>query len=91
MRVLEARFHSRTRGEDEVIVVARVVWYEEPNHPSVQPSPSLLETTAAGAMLAKLQFLIESAAPDTFDRLKALKSQYWSFADVTPAVERLSR
>jgi hypothetical protein len=35
--------------------------------------------------------LIESAAPDSYDRLKALKSQYWSFADVTPAMGRISR
>jgi hypothetical protein len=88
MRVLEARFHSRNRGEDQIIVVAHVVWDRDRDRPSVQLSPSLMATTAPATMLAKLQFLVESSAPETFNRLKALKSQFWSFVDVTPSVPR---
>jgi hypothetical protein len=35
-------------------------------------------------MLAKLHFLIVSSAPETFARLQALKSQFWSFVEVAP-------
>lgn len=88
MRVLEARFHARARDEEEVIVVAYVVWDKDRDRPSVQPSPSLMASMAPATMLAKLQFLVERSAPEAFDSLKALKSQYWSFVDVTPAATR---
>jgi hypothetical protein len=35
-------------------------------------------------MLAKLHFLIVNAAPETFARLQALRSQFWSFVEVAP-------
>ncbi|HVU52212.1 MAG TPA: hypothetical protein VHL80_16050 [Polyangia bacterium] len=85
MRVLEARFHPQPRSaEEEFIVVAHVVWDRDRDRPSVQPSPSLMGSVAPATMLAKLQFLVESSAPEAFSRLKALKSQFWSFVDVTP-------
>lgn len=67
-------------------MVAHVVWDRDGAHPSVQPSPSLMASAAPATMLAKLQFLVESSAPETFHRLMALKSQFWSFVDVTPSL-----
>jgi hypothetical protein len=85
MRVLEARFHPQHDGVSDFIVVAHVVWEgdERGEPPSVQPSATLVGTGAA-TMLIKLQFLVARAAPETFARLQSLKSQFWSFVDVTP-------
>jgi hypothetical protein len=87
MRVLEARFYPQNKGEDDFIVVAHVVWEKDGagDAPTVQPAASLLEEADAPAtMLAKLHFLVVSAAPETFARLQALKSQFWSFVEVAP-------
>jgi hypothetical protein len=85
MRVLEARFHPQRDGADDFIVVAHVVWEgdERGEPPNVQPAATLAGTSAA-TMLIKLQFLVARAAPESFARLQSLKSQFWSFVDVTP-------
>ena len=88
MRVLEARFHSGNGSIGRSVVVAHVVWDNDQDRPSVQPSPSLLASMAPATMLAKLQFLVENSSPESFERLKALKSQFWSFVDVTPSGPR---
>jgi len=85
MRVLEARFYPQRIGDEDFIVVAHVVWDRDRDRPSVQPSRSLIGSEAPATMLAKLQFLVESSAPETFNRLKALKSQFWSFVEVSPS------
>jgi hypothetical protein len=86
MRVLEARFHPGPGADGEFIVVAHVVWRkdgESADAPTVEPSSSLLESASLATMLLKLHFLVSRAAPDTFTHLKALKSQFWSFVDVS--------
>jgi hypothetical protein len=88
MRMLEARFRTGSGGAEEFILVAHVVWEEDQGRPSVQPSRSLLAYPAPATMLAKLQFLVETSAPEAFTRLTALKSRFWSFVDVTPSVPR---
>jgi hypothetical protein len=82
MRVLEARFHPQHSGEGEFIVVAHVVWDKEVDRPSVEPSSSLMASATPATMLAKLQFLVTSSAPETFTRLQTLKSQFWSFVEI---------
>jgi len=82
MRVLEARFYPQRIGDEDFIVVAHVVWDGDHDRPSVRPSPSPMGSQDPATMLAKLQFLVESSAPETFSRLKALKSQFWSFVEV---------
>jgi hypothetical protein len=86
MRVLEARFHPGRGADSEFIVVAHVVWKKDGSAdlPTVEPSGSLADSASLATMLVKLQFLVARAAPDTFTRLKALKSQFWSFVDITP-------
>jgi hypothetical protein len=87
MRVLEARFHPGRGADGDFIVVAHVVWQKDgaAGEPTVQPSATLSERAELGTMLVKLQFLVSRAAPDAFTHLKALKSQFWSFVDITPA------
>jgi hypothetical protein len=85
MVVLEARFHPPRSGEDEFIVVAHVVWEKDVDSglPSIQPVRSLWALGAPATMLSKLQFLAVNSAPETFARLERLKSEGWSFVDVT--------
>jgi hypothetical protein len=87
MRVLEARFYPQNKSEDEFIVVAHVVWERDvsADAPTVQPAASLVESGAPATMLAKLHFLVVNTAPETFARLQALKSQFWSFVEVSPS------
>jgi hypothetical protein len=86
MRVLEARFYPRPAADGEFVVVAYVVWKRDggADLPTVQPSAELIDSAALATMLLKLEFLVTHAAPDAFTRLKTLKSQFWSFVDVTP-------
>jgi hypothetical protein len=86
MRVLEARFHPGRGADGDFIVVAHVVWQKDgtADDPTVEPSVSLAERAELATMLVKLQFLVTRAAPDAFTHLKALKSQFWSFVDITP-------
>jgi hypothetical protein len=89
MRVLEARFYPRPTADAEFVVVAYVVWKtdrhgEGADLPVVEPSAKLIDSAALATMLLKLEFLVSHAAPDPFTRLKTLKSQFWSFVDVTP-------
>jgi hypothetical protein len=90
MRVLEARFHPQNKDEDEFIVVAHVVWETDvgADAPDVQPASSANDEGVPATMLAKLYFLVVSAAPDTFARLQALKSKFWSFVEVAPSATR---
>jgi hypothetical protein len=87
MRVLEARFHPQHGTTGEFIVVAHVVWEKDAQSsaPTVQPAASLINSGTPATMLAKLQFLVTNTAPETFTRLQALKSQFWSFVEVTAA------
>jgi hypothetical protein len=45
---------------------------------------------APATMLAKLQYLVAATAPESFERLLAFKSDFWSFVEVSSA-ERPSR
>jgi hypothetical protein len=87
MRVLEVRFYPQNKSDGEFIVVAHVVWQNDisADAPTVQPAAALMETGAPATMLAKLHFLVLNAAPETFSRLQALKSQFWSFVEVSPS------
>jgi hypothetical protein len=89
MRVLEARFHPQDSGEGDFIVVAHVVWEKDVSvdAPRVQPAASLIDTGSPATMLAKLHFLIVNSAPETFARLQALRSKFWSFVEVAPSTK----
>jgi hypothetical protein len=84
MRVLEARFCSREKEQQEFIVVGHVVWENETENPRpvVQPSVSLLMRGEPATILSKLQYLVLLTAPDSFVRLQNLRSRVWSFVEV---------
>lgn len=82
--LLEARFCSRSRGDDAFVVVGHVAWNDETSvRPTVFPSPALAKGQAEAPLLAKLRYLVEFAALGSFERLKTLPSKFWSFIDVT--------
>jgi hypothetical protein len=85
MHVLEARFYPQQRAVDDFVVVGHVVWPGNAmtGRPTVQPAMSLMAIGAPATMLSKLQYLVEVTVPETFDRLQALKSHFWSFVDVS--------
>jgi hypothetical protein len=81
---LEARFSSRSNGDDAFVVVGRVVWKDETSaNPTVYPSAALAEGPSEHPLLAKLRYLVDFAALGSFERLKTLPSKFWSFIDVT--------
>ncbi len=81
MRVLEARFHPRKKSGDPVIVVGRV--YCAGRQARIEPAES--EATASPvklAMLEKLRYLVGTMGRPLFERLRELRSDYWSFVEV---------
>ena len=84
MLVLQARFRFDTAEDAEPITVAHIVWtHVRDPHPVVQPSFSLQRHPGPATVLVKLQYLVEMTAPDSFVRLQALPSRFWSFIDVS--------
>lgn len=83
VRVLEARFHPRQKGSDDFIVVGHVVWEGERARPVVQPSTTLLMRREPATLLSKLQYLVSVNGPESFQRLQLLRSQFWSFVEVS--------
>jgi hypothetical protein len=82
MRVLEARF--RSRSDEPFLVVGHVVWLGSPaSQPShVRPAASLADQEGAAAFISKLEYLVASTAPDCFEGLQQLGSSFWSFVEV---------
>jgi hypothetical protein len=89
MRVLEARFHPRQKVAPDFVVVGHVVWDEDVlgDRPTVQPSTSLMREGSPATMLVKLQYLVAVTVPGTFERLQALRSQFWSFVEITSSTK----
>jgi hypothetical protein len=84
MHVLQARFHPEQNATKEFVVVAHLVWDGDAgsDRPTVRPAASLMVSGEPPTMLIKLQYLVETTAPDSFERLQTLKSRYWSFVEV---------
>ena len=90
MRVLEARFHPQERTGSGFVVVGHLVWRGRRGResPVVRPAPSLGLAAKPTTMLSKLRYLISATAPESFERLQALRSRFWSFVDVTSEVRK---
>jgi hypothetical protein len=85
MRVLEARFHPRSKKAPPVVVVGRVRWAED--RPAIETTaltPLTIRPFDASALFAKLRFLVESAGSKGYDQLISLRSDYWSFVEADP-------
>lgn len=81
MRTLEARFHPGDQLDGSGIVVGRV--HCGRGKATVEPQPGPPDRAAADTMLRKLQYLVDICAPTPFERLRQLRSRYWSFVEVT--------
>ena len=87
MLVLHARFHPGVGERAPAVVVGHIVWADgEGAHPIVPPSLSLMKHESPATLLSKLQYLVATASPDSFKRLQALHSLFWSFVDVSPVL-----
>ncbi len=90
MHVLEARFHSRAAEDDDFVIVGRVFWVDgtRSENPLVLPSAPLAREDRPGALVTKLRYIVKVTAAGSFDRLRSLRSRFWSFSDVTTEVEK---
>ncbi len=82
VRMLEARFHPRQKDVGDFIVVGHVMWEGERARPVVQPSTELLMSREQATLLSKVQYLVSISAHESFERLQALRSQFWTFVEV---------
>jgi hypothetical protein len=82
MRTLEARFHPQRKDGGDFIVVGHVVWEGESARPVVQPSTEVLIRHEQATLLSKVQYLVSISARESFERLQALRSQFWTFVEV---------
>jgi hypothetical protein len=80
-RILVARFHPLA-DDTQVVVVGQVICATHGT--SLRPASLNGTFTASATLLAKLRYLIERAAPNPFDSLRKLRSQFWSFVEITP-------
>jgi hypothetical protein len=79
MRVLEARFHPRRRGQTDFVTLGYLVWREGvDDRPVFEPARAALPD----AVLSKLFYLVDFNEPDSFARLQSLRSVYWSFVPI---------
>jgi hypothetical protein len=88
MRVLEARFHPRRRGETDFTLLGYLIWKGRGRgeRPVFEPARAALSEP----VLSKLRYLVVVTHPDSFERLQQLRSEFWSFVPVRPE-ERLPR
>jgi len=86
MRVLEVRF--RPQIDEPLLIVGHLVWYGgvDGEPALLRPAASLEGTDSSAVFMAKLEYLVSSTAPDCFERLQQLRSRFWSFVEVPPAV-----
>ena len=73
MPLLEARFHPQKKSGEDVVVVGRV----RCEGPSVSVEP-----LSNGEMLEKLLYLVRESEPRPYERLTALRSDFWSFVEI---------
>ncbi len=80
VKVLLARFHPLA-DDSQIVVVGRVIC--DGGTARLDAATLTGVFSAPASLLIKLRYLIERAAPEPFDRLRKLRSQFWSFVDVS--------
>ena len=73
MPLLEARFHPQKKSGNGVVVVGRV---------RCEGSSAHVEPEREGEMLEKLLYLVRESEPEPYERLRALRSDFWSFVEI---------
>ena len=80
-RILLARFHPLA-DDRQIVIVGLVVC--APDSARLHAPPATGVFTAPAGLLSKLRYLVEQAAPNPFDSLRQLRSQFWSFIEFVP-------
>jgi hypothetical protein len=80
MRVLEARFHPRRKGQPDSVVVGHLVWKR--GSPRERPVFEPARGGASEPVVSKLRYFVALTEPDCYDGLQALRSDFWSFVRV---------
>jgi len=84
MKILEARFHPHSKKSGAPVAVARVLCDRDRTLiEPVEPPLRHLEPFDADALMKKLTFLVQSAKPRPFEQLTTLRSEFWSFTEVS--------
>jgi hypothetical protein len=80
MRVLEARFYPERRSNPRFFVVGHLLWPDRhaDGDPVFQPSGA-----SSPLVVFKLEYLTNWAKPDCFRRLQSLRSEFWSFVEIS--------
>ena len=80
MRVLEARFYPRRRGQPDFEMVGYLVWRREQHgeRPVFQPARAIVRD----AIASKIHYFVAATAPDSFEGLQSLRSEFWSFVPI---------
>ena len=80
MRMLEARFHPRRRGQPDFIMVGYLIWRsaQQRERPVFEPARAAVPSP----VVSKLQYLIDMTEPGSFERLQSLRSEFWSFVPI---------
>ena len=73
MPLLEARFHPKKKDGDAVVVVGRV---------RCEGRHAVIEPLASGEMFEKLCYLVRQSEPEPYERLRSLRSEFWSFVEI---------
>lgn len=84
LHVLEVQFHPKKKGKGAPIPVAQILFRGD--RMEIRP----LATADGlgldqGDVLLKLHFLAEMTSPQSFERLRELRSDFWSFVEVEAA------
>jgi hypothetical protein len=83
VRILEVRFHPRSKSGREAVVVGRVLC--EGRAARVEPvsiAPEAVKPFDSLALFCNLQLLVASVVGDPFHELAGLRSGFWSFVEV---------
>lgn len=80
MRVLEARFHPQRRGQQDFLMVGYLVWRDQRGRE--RPVFESAGTAVPDPVLSKLRYLVDVTEPGSYERLQALRSEFWSFVPI---------
>ena len=83
VKVLEARFHPHSKKSGAALPVARVSC--DGTRVTIEALPisrRQLHPFDPNGLIAKLNFLVQTAIPRPYEGLTALRSDYWSFVEV---------
>jgi hypothetical protein len=80
MHVLEARFYPCRKDQPEFLVLGHLVWARQESRASPIFQPA--NATLPAPTLAKLRYFLAVTAPDCFERLQSLRSEFWSFVEI---------